>query len=195
MEVGESLIVSFEATQLGLWFDSEASVARIVRGRRPGDRGAGRRAVVLDASTGSSASFFAGTCVAFRRLSRVARSASIGPPPSGASPDERRHRISVLLVLRPRARVAPHLDASWGHAAVSGRARARLQAHRRSHARHLGRGLLLPMQDEPRAHGRDAHHLVPDPGHVDRRGGHGHARRSRASARRRRRSRAASSST
>jgi hypothetical protein len=41
MEIGESLIVSFKATQLGLWFDSEASVARIVRGRRDGDRGAG----------------------------------------------------------------------------------------------------------------------------------------------------------
>lgn len=41
LEVGESLIVSFEATSLGLWFDTEASVARIVRGRRDGDRGAG----------------------------------------------------------------------------------------------------------------------------------------------------------
>ena len=39
--VGESLIVSFQATQLGLWFDSEASVARIIQGRRDGDRGAG----------------------------------------------------------------------------------------------------------------------------------------------------------
>jgi len=41
LEVGESLIVSFKATQLGLWFDTEASVARIVKGRRDGDRGAG----------------------------------------------------------------------------------------------------------------------------------------------------------
>ena len=41
LEVGESLIVSFEATQLGLWFDSEAHVARIVKGRRDGDRGTG----------------------------------------------------------------------------------------------------------------------------------------------------------
>jgi hypothetical protein len=41
MAVGESLIVSFKATQLGLWFDTEASVARIIKGRRPGDRGAG----------------------------------------------------------------------------------------------------------------------------------------------------------
>lgn len=40
LAIGESLIVSFRATQLGLWFDSEASVARIVRGRRDGDRGA-----------------------------------------------------------------------------------------------------------------------------------------------------------
>lgn len=39
MAVGESLIVSFKATQLGLWFDSEASVTRIVNGRRDGDRG------------------------------------------------------------------------------------------------------------------------------------------------------------
>lgn len=41
LEVGESLIVSFKATQLGLWFDTEANVARIVKGRRDGDRGAG----------------------------------------------------------------------------------------------------------------------------------------------------------
>ena len=36
---GESLIVSFRATELGLWFDAEAKVARVVRGRRPKDRG------------------------------------------------------------------------------------------------------------------------------------------------------------
>jgi len=40
LEVGESLIVSFKATQLGLWFDTEANVARVVKGRRDGDRGA-----------------------------------------------------------------------------------------------------------------------------------------------------------
>jgi hypothetical protein len=41
LELGENMIVSFRATQLGLWFDTEASVARVIRGRRPGDRGAG----------------------------------------------------------------------------------------------------------------------------------------------------------
>ena len=41
LEVGESLIVSFKATHFGLWFDSEAHVARIVKGRRDSDRGAG----------------------------------------------------------------------------------------------------------------------------------------------------------
>jgi hypothetical protein len=39
LEVGENMIVSFRATQLGLWFDTEARVARMIRGRRPGDRG------------------------------------------------------------------------------------------------------------------------------------------------------------
>ena len=39
LEVGESIILSFTATHLGLWFDTEASVARIVKGRRDGDRG------------------------------------------------------------------------------------------------------------------------------------------------------------
>ena len=39
LEVGENMIVSFRATQLGLWFDTEATVARIIKGRRPGDRG------------------------------------------------------------------------------------------------------------------------------------------------------------
>jgi len=42
--------VSFKATQLGLWFDSEARVARVIKGRRDGDRGAGS-AVVLVRST------------------------------------------------------------------------------------------------------------------------------------------------
>lgn len=41
LEVGENVLVSFRATQLGLRFDSEARVARIVKGRRDGDRGAG----------------------------------------------------------------------------------------------------------------------------------------------------------
>jgi hypothetical protein len=38
-EPGEALIVSFRATDLGIWFDAEAKVARVVRGRRPKDRG------------------------------------------------------------------------------------------------------------------------------------------------------------
>ncbi|MBS2018289.1 MAG: PilZ domain-containing protein [Deltaproteobacteria bacterium] len=41
LEPGENVFVSFKATELGLWFDSEASVARVIRGRRPGDRGKG----------------------------------------------------------------------------------------------------------------------------------------------------------
>ena len=41
LEPGENVFVSFRATSLGLWFDTEASVARVVRGRRPGDRGRG----------------------------------------------------------------------------------------------------------------------------------------------------------
>ncbi len=41
LEPGENVIVSFQATDLGIWFDTEARVARIVRGRRPGDRGRG----------------------------------------------------------------------------------------------------------------------------------------------------------
>ena len=48
LEIGESVILSFKATQLGLWFDTEANVARIVKGRRDGDRGA---AVGLSFST------------------------------------------------------------------------------------------------------------------------------------------------
>jgi hypothetical protein len=36
---GDELIVSFRATELGIWFDAEAKVARVVRGRRPKDRG------------------------------------------------------------------------------------------------------------------------------------------------------------
>jgi len=37
--IGDCVIVAFQATPLGLWFESEAKVTRIVRGRRPGDNG------------------------------------------------------------------------------------------------------------------------------------------------------------
>jgi PilZ domain len=36
---GDELIVAFQATELGIWFDAEAKVARVVRGRRLKDRG------------------------------------------------------------------------------------------------------------------------------------------------------------
>jgi hypothetical protein len=35
--LGEGVIVSFRATELGLWFDTDATVTRVLRGRRPGD--------------------------------------------------------------------------------------------------------------------------------------------------------------
>jgi hypothetical protein len=41
LEPGENVFVSFRATELGIWFDSEADVTRVVRGRRPGDKGKG----------------------------------------------------------------------------------------------------------------------------------------------------------
>lgn len=41
LEPGENVFVSFRATELGIWFDSEAKVTRVVRGRRPGDKGRG----------------------------------------------------------------------------------------------------------------------------------------------------------
>jgi c-di-GMP-binding flagellar brake protein YcgR len=36
---GEELIVSFRAPLSDKWFDAQATVARVVHGRRPGDRG------------------------------------------------------------------------------------------------------------------------------------------------------------
>jgi hypothetical protein len=39
VEEGTSLVVSFQATELPIWFDTCATVARIVEGRRPGDSG------------------------------------------------------------------------------------------------------------------------------------------------------------
>jgi hypothetical protein len=36
---GAELVVSFRATELPLWFDTHATLRRIVEGRRPGDRG------------------------------------------------------------------------------------------------------------------------------------------------------------
>jgi hypothetical protein len=38
LERGEGVFVTFRATELDLWFDTKASVARIVRGRRREDR-------------------------------------------------------------------------------------------------------------------------------------------------------------
>jgi c-di-GMP-binding flagellar brake protein YcgR len=38
---GEELIVSFRAPLSYRWFDAEATVARVIHGRRPGDRGRG----------------------------------------------------------------------------------------------------------------------------------------------------------
>lgn len=38
MEPGERVFVTFRATNLDLWFDTEAKVMRIIRGRREGDR-------------------------------------------------------------------------------------------------------------------------------------------------------------
>lgn len=37
--VGESVIVSFQGTETGVWFDLDARVARIIGGRRKGDHG------------------------------------------------------------------------------------------------------------------------------------------------------------
>jgi hypothetical protein len=36
---GEELIVSFRAPRSSAWFDTEATVARVIHGRRPGDGG------------------------------------------------------------------------------------------------------------------------------------------------------------
>jgi hypothetical protein len=36
---GAELVVSFQATELPIWFDTRARLKRIVEGRRPGDRG------------------------------------------------------------------------------------------------------------------------------------------------------------
>jgi hypothetical protein len=39
LELGDELFVSFLATDLPIWFDTRATVARVIEGRRPGDRG------------------------------------------------------------------------------------------------------------------------------------------------------------
>jgi hypothetical protein len=39
LEDGADLVVSFQATDLCLWFDTHATLRRIVEGRRPGDHG------------------------------------------------------------------------------------------------------------------------------------------------------------
>ena len=36
---GEELIVTFRAPQSAMWIDAEATVARVIHGRRPGDHG------------------------------------------------------------------------------------------------------------------------------------------------------------
>ncbi len=39
LECGAELVVSFQATELPIWFDTLATVTRVVEGRRPGDNG------------------------------------------------------------------------------------------------------------------------------------------------------------
>ena len=39
VHIGEKMLVSFQATPLGIWFDAQAEVIRLVRGRRPEDEG------------------------------------------------------------------------------------------------------------------------------------------------------------
>jgi len=39
LEDGADLVVSFQATELSLWFDTRATLRRTVEGRRPGDDG------------------------------------------------------------------------------------------------------------------------------------------------------------
>jgi hypothetical protein len=39
LDFGTELVVSFQATELPIWFDTLASVTRVVEGRRPGDDG------------------------------------------------------------------------------------------------------------------------------------------------------------
>jgi hypothetical protein len=39
MKIGDECIISFRATELNLWFDSVATVTRVIAGRRPTDRG------------------------------------------------------------------------------------------------------------------------------------------------------------
>ena len=39
LEIGDSVIVSFRTTDLGIWFDTDAKVVRVIHGRRPGDTG------------------------------------------------------------------------------------------------------------------------------------------------------------
>jgi hypothetical protein len=39
VEEGLELVVSFQATELPIWFDACAKITRIVEGRRPGDHG------------------------------------------------------------------------------------------------------------------------------------------------------------
>jgi PilZ domain len=36
---GEAVLVTFRLPRIGIWFDAEATVARVLHGRRPGDRG------------------------------------------------------------------------------------------------------------------------------------------------------------
>jgi hypothetical protein len=48
VKVGEALLVSFQVTPFGLWFDVEGKVARVIAGRRPGDRGRRAMGVKLD---------------------------------------------------------------------------------------------------------------------------------------------------
>lgn len=39
VRIGEPMLITFQATPLGLWFDAQAEVTRLIQGQRPEDEG------------------------------------------------------------------------------------------------------------------------------------------------------------
>lgn len=69
---GEPVLVTFKAPFSGAWIDAEATVARVVHGRRPGDRGR-RLGLHLDHMEARARALFEGQLGWFRELGERAR--------------------------------------------------------------------------------------------------------------------------
>jgi hypothetical protein len=87
---GSELLVSFQASELRIWFDTSATVTRIVEGRRRGDKG---RALGVCFQSLPAVS----RLILRAHLSKLPRSVALRDPPPDLDPQEERVDYADLV--------------------------------------------------------------------------------------------------